>query len=157
MQVENRLPVESAQAAVEVADRRPEEEPADRGEHRVAEVLVQRRHRAGLDPAAEPVAHDQVVAGAQPLDELVEVGEVVAVVGVAHDHVGAARRRDAAEERGPVPLVDDVDDARTVGFRDLLRAVGAAVVGDDDLADDAAPVEVAPAPCRCRWRASPPR
>ena len=59
------VPAEAAQAAVEVADLAAEEQPADEGEHRVAEVAVQRRHRARLDAALEAVAHHQVGALAQ--------------------------------------------------------------------------------------------
>jgi hypothetical protein len=78
---------EAAQAAVEVAHRRAEEQPPEPGQHRVAQVAVQRRHRAGAMPP-KAVAHHQVVALTQLLDERVERREVVAVVGVAHDHEG---------------------------------------------------------------------
>ena len=50
---------------MEVVDRDAEEQPAQVGQHRVAEVAVQRRHRARLDAAGEAVAHHQVGAVAQ--------------------------------------------------------------------------------------------
>ena len=50
-------------------------------------------HGARLDAAGEAVAHDEVVAAAQRVDERAEVGEVVAVVGVAHDDEAPARPR----------------------------------------------------------------
>ena len=65
--------LEAAQAAMEIAARAAEEDAADGGQHRVAEIAVQRRHRAGLDAAVETVAHHQVVAVAQLLDEAVEL------------------------------------------------------------------------------------
>ena len=43
--------------------------PAEPGQHRVAEVAVQRRHGARADAALEPVAHHHVVALAELLDE----------------------------------------------------------------------------------------
>ena len=79
-----------------------EEEPAEEAQHRIAEIAVERRHGAGRDAAREAVAHHELVAGAQRCDEGIEIGEVVAVVGVAHDDVAAARRVDAAGERRAV-------------------------------------------------------
>ena len=47
---------------MKVADGDAEEDAADGGEHRIAEVAVQRWHGSGLDGAGEAVAHDEVVA-----------------------------------------------------------------------------------------------
>src|SRR5262249_23678628 len=87
--------------------------------------------------AQEAVAHHQVVALAQPDEEVVEVGEIVAVVAIAHDDVAPARCADSGEQRAAVAAGGDVDYTRAPTARDLLRAIGAAVVGDDDLAVDA--------------------
>ena len=65
---------------MEIAARAAEEQAADRAEHRVAEIAVQRRHGARRDAAEEPVAHDELVAGPQLLDEPVETAEIIAVV-----------------------------------------------------------------------------
>ena len=111
--------------------RDPEEEAAEEGEDGVAEPAVKGRHRARLDPPAEPRAHDEVVPLLERRDEGRDLAEVVGVVGVAHDDVAPARRRDAAEERGAVAALGDGDDARPGPVGDLLRAVGRAVVGDD--------------------------
>ena len=73
---------------------------------------------------------------AELLHEGLEVAEVVAVIGVAHDDEDAARRRDPALERGAVATLLDVDAPRAVRPRDFLRAIGASVVRDDDLAVD---------------------
>ena len=81
-----------------------EEQPAEEAQHRVAEIAVQRRHGAGLDAAGEAIAHHQLGAVAQPRHERVERGEIVGVVGVAHDDEAAARRGDAAEQRCAVAL-----------------------------------------------------
>ena len=119
-QPQHRLARDAAQAAVEVADVARVEEPADGGEHRVAEVAVLPGHRARLDAALEPVAHDEVEALAQLLEEAVEVAEVVGGVGVSHHHVAAPRRRDAAEQRRAVALAVHLHDARAVGAGDVL-------------------------------------
>jgi len=57
----------------------------------------------------------------------------VAVVGVAHDDIAAAGGGDAAAEGAAVALLGHRDDARAEPGGDGLRAVGAAVIGDDDL------------------------
>ena len=62
--------------------------------------------------------------------------EIVAVVGVAHDEVLAAGCGDAAHEGVAVAAAGDVDDASAEFASDLLGAVGAAVVADDDFAGD---------------------
>src|SRR5262249_34921754 len=78
--------------------------------------------------------HYEVVAFAQLMDKWFEVTEVVTVIGVTHDDVFAARRRDAAHESAAISLLFDVYHARAQLVTDLLRAVGAAVIGHDNLA-----------------------
>ena len=87
-QVERRQQVaaEGAHPAVGVADAGPEEEVEQPREQRVADVPVKPGHRARLDPG-HPVADHQVGAVAQRPDEAVDLGEVVGVVGVAHEDV----------------------------------------------------------------------
>src|SRR5215469_5448713 len=133
---EGAVPVEAAQAAVEVADVAREEQPADEREHRVSEVAVQLRHGAWLDAAPEAVPHDQVGALAELGHERHQVGEIVAVVGVAHDDVLAAGGRDTAHEGVAVALLLDGHHARARVGREPLAAIGAAVIGDQNLAVD---------------------
>jgi hypothetical protein len=116
------------------ADLGVEEQPADEREHRGAEVAVQRWHRAGRYPALEPVAHHQVGALAQLGHVRHQVAEVVAVVGVAHDHVLAPGGENAAHQGIAVALVADRDDAGAGVGRELLAAVGGAVVGQHHFA-----------------------
>ena len=134
-EVDDRVLAEAADAAVEVAHRRAEEQAAEARQHRVADPAVQPRHRARLDPTGEAVAHHEVVAVAQVLEERAEVLEVVAVVGVGHDHVGAARGCPGSTRcRSPCGARSRPRARRT---RELGRVVGAAVVGDDHFAGDA--------------------
>jgi len=123
----------AAQTAVHVTHRRLEEDATDERQHRVADPPVRPDHRAGLDAPGKPVADDEVVAVAEAVDKGLDRGEVVAVVGVAHDHEAPARGVDAADQRAPVSLSRDVDNAHAELACDGLRAVGAPVVGDDDL------------------------
>ena len=132
------IPAEPAQAAVEVADLAAEEQPADEAEHRVAEVPVQRGHGPGRDAAGEPVAHHQVRALAQFVNERHQGSEIIAVVGVAHDDVLALGRDDAAHQRVAVALLADRDDAGARLGGQLLAAVCAAVIGDEHLTADTA-------------------
>src|SRR5262249_11789446 len=114
-----------------------EEEIEDAREHGIADVLVQPGHRARTDAARKAVAHYQVIADVELLDERLQAAEVVGIVGVAHDDVLAAGRRDAALQGGAVALPLDADDAGAVFLGDLARAVGTAVVGHDHLGPDA--------------------
>ena len=122
-------------------DRRAVEPPADERERRIAQVLVQPRHRPGVDPALEAVAGHEVVPFTEPLDERLELREVIAVVGVAHDHPAAASSCDSAGQSRAVAALLDRNDARSELLGDLLRPVGRSVVGDHDLARDADPLE----------------
>jgi len=68
----------------------------------------------------------------------VKHAEVVTVVAVAHDDIPAARGLDAANQRRAITARRDIDDTCTAPNGDLLRAVGAAVIGDQHLPGDAA-------------------
>ena len=92
---------------------------------------MKRRHRAGLDLAEEPRTHDQIVALTHLLDEPRALLEVVREVGVAHDHDLASGGLEAGHQGAAVSALGHRDDACSTAFRDLLRAVIAAVVGND--------------------------
>src|SRR5690348_10778337 len=97
---------------------------------------MQRRHRSAFDSSLEPVAHHQLCAFTQFGDERHEIGEVVAIIGVAHDHVLAAGSTNATNEGISVALVPDGDHPGAGLGGELPTAVGAAVVGNDHLAVD---------------------
>ena len=124
-EAEDRVAVEAAQPAVEVAD-------AGRGTAArpmklstgLPRIAVQRRHRARArcrrrsdcpSPAASPARRRSTKA--------VEAREVVAVVGVAHDDVAAAGRRDAGDQRRAVAALGHRHDprARCLGERAASR------------------------------------
>ena len=138
-QVEARQDVaaDAAHAAVRVAHAGAEEEVEDARQDRVADVAVQPRHRARLD-VRHAVADHHVGAVVEPLDEARDLGEVVRQVGVGHHDVLAARRAEAGQIGAAVAALGLVDDARSGRRGELGAAVGRAVVGDDDLARDAA-------------------
>ena len=99
---EDGVAAEGTESAVEVADGNAEEDAADGGENRVAEIAVERRHGSGLDGAGEAVAHDEVVAFVEFWEEARKMFEVVAGVGVGHEDVLAARGLDTGDEGGAV-------------------------------------------------------
>ena len=137
-QVEPRQHVapQRAHAAVRVADAGAEEDVEDAGEDRVADVAVQPRHRARVD-VVHPVAHDELGALVELLDEARDLAEVVREVGVAHHDVAAARGGEAGEVGAAVAAPRLVHDARAGRRGELGGAVLGGVVGDDDLARDA--------------------
>ena len=111
-----------------------EQEIEDPRKDRIADVAMMPWHCARLDLAAQPVAHDDFVAGLPFLDETRQLLEIVAVVGVAHDDERSARFLDALAQSVAVAFERGVNDARPVRSGDVDRAVGRAVVGDDHLA-----------------------
>ncbi len=127
---------EAAHAAVRVANARAEEEVQRAAQQGVADVAVDPVHRAGLD-VVHPVAHHELCAVTQLLDEARDLVEWIRHVGVEHHDVLAARRREAGEVGRAVAAPRLVHDARAGGGRKLRAAVLGIVVGDDDLAADA--------------------
>ena len=95
---------------------------------------MQRGHRSRLNPAAEAVAHHQVVTFAQLRDERGNVREVVTLIGVAHDHEFTARSGEAAEQRAAVPFSFDRDNARAQAACNLDGAIRASIIGDHHFA-----------------------
>jgi hypothetical protein len=73
---------------------------------------------------------------AKPSDKLWDFEEVVTVVGVPHDDVPATRGLDPSHQRAAVAFGRDGHDSGTQAPSDLQAAIGAAVVGDYDLASD---------------------
>jgi hypothetical protein len=78
----------------------------------------------------------------QSVNESVEIGEIVGIVSVRHDHVPAFRRFDSPNERGTIASAIDTDNAGASGLRDRLRTVHGAVVGDQDFAVDSSPFQI---------------
>src|SRR6059036_1955611 len=68
-QFEYRIAPESAQAAMEIAERDRKEQTAEKAQDGIAEIPVQERHRVTGDPALKSVAHDEIAALAQTRDE----------------------------------------------------------------------------------------
>ena len=137
-QVEPRQQVaaEGAHAAVGVGNARAEEEVEQAGQDRISDVAVQPRHGSLVD-FREAVADHHVGALLERLQEARDLGEIVGVVGVTHEDVGAARGSEAGQVGGAVALARLVHDTRAGALGQLGRAVRRAVVGDHDLAGDA--------------------
>jgi hypothetical protein len=94
-------------------------------------VLVLPGHRSRRDPAEKAVAHHEIHADTQLLDERIEPAEVVAVVSVAHDDVAAASVLRAVIQSGPVATLGHMNDSSALALRDLWRTVRGSVVRHD--------------------------
>ncbi len=90
------------------------------------------------------VAHDELGAAVELVDEARNVGEVVRQVGVRHDDVVASRRVEAGEIGTAVASTALVDDPCPCTLGELWASVRRAVVGDDDLAVEAVSVQHGP-------------
>jgi hypothetical protein len=81
---------------MEVPNCYPKEETAQEAEHRIAEISVEEGHCAWSYATREAIPHYDISTAPQCLDEGSQVGEVVAVVGIAYHNIASARRIDAA-------------------------------------------------------------
>ena len=118
---------------MEISHGYPEENSAERAEHGVTEIAMQRRHRSRLDFSAKAIADDEVGTRIQRAMKAGggEAVKFVAVVRVGHKDIASARAFDAGHERRAVSANRNMDYARAFGGRNLERAVRAAIVGDD--------------------------
>src|ERR1700738_227444 len=98
---------------MEVTDVGGEEEAPGETQQRMAKIAVQQRHGARPDAATKTVADDHRIAGAQALDERVELREIVAVIGIGHDYESSAGGVDSADQCAAVALVWDTHDSST--------------------------------------------
>ena len=126
---------QGSQPTMEITGRRMEEQPADRRQHGIAQVPVHPRHRAGSNATEEAVPHHEVRPFPHFLDERIKPREVVAVVGVAHDDVAAARFEKSVIQRGTIAAHWHIDDAGPCVQRNALRSVSGSVVCDQDFGD----------------------
>ena len=95
---------------------------------------MQWRHGTRFDSAPEAVAQHDIVTLAQFFHESRHIGEVVAVVRIAHDDVRTACACDARTQRRPITAFRHANHARAALFRDLNRTVRRPVIRDNDFA-----------------------
>ena len=127
---------EGPHPAVRIGDPGVEEEVEHPGEHRVADVPVQPRHRTRLD-VVHAIAHHQLGAAVQLGHEARDVAEVIRQVGVRHHDVVALGSRKAREVRAAVSAAGLVDDVGARCLGEPSAAVVGAVVDHDHLARQA--------------------
>jgi hypothetical protein len=113
-----------------------EEEAPEIAQDRIPQVPVKERHCSMADAALEPVAHYHVVSATKSFHERIEPGEIVATVGIAHDHVDAARRSNSSHQCRAISLHGDVNDSCAMLLRYTNGPVAAAVVSDENFAFD---------------------
>src|SRR5579863_7897735 len=86
---------ESTHATVTVSNPGVKEKIEEPRQSRISDVLVVPWHRAAFDFPTEAIAHHHVVSLSPHFDKARHVGEVVAIVGVAHDDELPARGCDS--------------------------------------------------------------
>ena len=91
-----------------------------------------------------PVAHDQLGALVELLDEAGDLGEVVGEVGIGHHDVAALSGGEAAQVGASVAALGLVDDVGARRPGQLGAPVLGVVVGDDHLARQARGIERTP-------------
>src|SRR5580698_7240647 len=113
----------SPHPAMAVPDSRTEEKIQQRRKPRIADIFVVPGHGTRPNPSPKTIAHHHVVAFAPLLQEMRNLGEVIAIVGVAHDDKAAPRRPDALSQGGSVALLFNPYDPSSSCFRNLDRSV----------------------------------
>src|SRR6185436_1029296 len=98
---------------------------------------VEEGHRIAVDRSLETRPDDEVVAALEAIDEARELIQRIRVVRIAHDQVLTACGFEPREICAPVPSSRLGHDDGAVCRRDLARAIGGAIVDDDDLAGTA--------------------
>src|SRR5437870_5211938 len=127
---------EAAQAAMKVATGTAKKQATYRCQHRVTQVAMEWRHRAWFNSAEKAVAHYKIIAFPQFRHERSERTEVITVISITHDDVLATRGRNAAHQSVAVSPGLNINHARAMLLCNFLRAVGAAVVGNNNFTLD---------------------
>src|SRR5262249_29180637 len=129
--------LESADAAMRIADRRVEQDVENACEHRIADIAVLPWHGAGFNVSLEPRSHAQVGAAGELGHHRDGVVEVIGAVGISHHDVTAGRSRHAPLQSRAVAAPCNWHAVRTEPLCNGLAAVSATVVSDDNLALEA--------------------
>ena len=109
----------AAQAGVKIVRGTFEEQPPDERQHGIADPAVFPGHRAGRNGATahrQPAAHDEFVTSLKFFDEAVDVGKIIAIIGVAHNDPFAGSGAGAADKRAAIALGFDRHQSHTGSF-----------------------------------------
>src|ERR1700733_6967230 len=134
--------IDCPQAAMEIAYFHVEEQSPEKAESRIPQVAGQEWHGARPYPASKSIAHDDVITFPEPRHEQPQIRQVVTVIGVPHDDIATARRRDAIPERRPIASIADLNHTSSLRGRQLLRSIGRAVICDKHFSPDIGAGEV---------------
>src|SRR5437016_6065504 len=96
----------------------------DRCQSGITDKFVRYRHGARLNAAREPISHDELGSRAPLLNKLRNLGEVITVVGIAHDDELAASFIDSLSERIPISPDSGVNHPGSAVTGDFDGAVG---------------------------------
>lgn len=90
------------------------------------------------------MSHHEIVTFPELPDKEVEVFEIIAIIGVAHDSAAAVGDRYRAIERGAIAPNRNINDAGTKPGGNFLRTIGGPVVADRDFAAHGGSLKVLP-------------
>jgi len=90
-----------------------------------------------MNAAPKAIAHHQIGAISQLLDETRNVPKIIAVVGVGHNDIDAACSLNPALERVPIPALLNLHQFCSRRPGDFGRAIGRSVISDNDFAPEA--------------------
>lgn len=113
---------------MKVTDTDTEEQTANPAQDRIAQIAMERRHGPGSDSTLETVAHDQIHALTQLVHKDLKAGEIVAVIGIAHDGVLAACGSDPPQQGRAIPFLRHIHHPGPQAAGYLLGPVRTAVV-----------------------------
>src|SRR6266496_1698740 len=110
---------EPSHAAIGVANACAEEVVQNGGERGISDELMRLRHGTRFDAAGKTVSHDKFRPGPPPLDELGNLTEIVAVIGITHDDELPPGFLNALAQCVAVSLESGMRDPRAPSFGDL--------------------------------------
>ncbi len=116
-----------------VANFTGEKQPGNEREHRVPQILVQRRHSPRLNSALKTISHHQIIAFPELLHKRHQMQEIITVVCISHNYIFAKGAVAAAYQGRAVPFFLHFHDSCAVVGRNLPGAVRTPIVGNYNL------------------------
>ena len=129
---------------MEVTDITGIEQSADKGQNRIAQITMQRRHCTGFDTALKAVTHNEVVAFPQFFNKRIQMQEIVTVICISHDDILALCGVTSTNQRCAVSTLSNIYYTRTTASCDILRSIGTAIIRNKDLAFYTALFQIGP-------------
>src|SRR6516165_5310866 len=104
---------------------------------------MERWHCACFDTTNKTVTKNKIISSFELFNEAIKCYEIIAIVGIADDHEFAACCFDSRFQCIPIATLGSGHDSCAKRFGDLLRAISAAIVSDDNLSREALSRQIA--------------